>query len=107
MAICCNLDREGKYGQTCVVALQNGALSSNGARQVIIITLMALLYFCGTKNCIICEVKSYGVGLDFSSIYLVMHSICLERWNQMMNISTKEIYKFLVVSCVCGSRETV
>lgn len=76
MAICCNLDREGKYGQTCVVALQNGALSSNGARQVIIITLMALFYFCGTKTCIICEVKSYGVGLNLgplSSIYLVMH----------------------------------
>lgn len=27
-------DREEKYGHTCVVALQNGALSSTGARQV-------------------------------------------------------------------------
>lgn len=27
-------DREGKYGHTCVVALQNGTLSFNGARQV-------------------------------------------------------------------------
>jgi hypothetical protein len=43
MAICCILDRKGKYSQTCVVALQNGALSLNGARQVVIITLMALL----------------------------------------------------------------
>ncbi|KAK7846626.1 putative thimet oligopeptidase, partial [Quercus suber] len=33
--------REGKYGQTCVVALQNGALSSNGARQVPVALLIS------------------------------------------------------------------
>ncbi|KAK4597735.1 hypothetical protein RGQ29_015308 [Quercus rubra] len=33
--------REGKYGQTCVVALQNGALLSNGARQVPVALLIS------------------------------------------------------------------
>ena len=28
-------NREGKYGQTCVVALENGALLSTGTQQVI------------------------------------------------------------------------
>lgn len=33
-------NREGKYAHTCVVALQNGALSSTGARQVSIVILV-------------------------------------------------------------------
>ncbi|KAL9226305.1 hypothetical protein vseg_002135 [Gypsophila vaccaria] len=32
--------REGKYGQTCVLPLQNGSLSSNDARQVPIVLLL-------------------------------------------------------------------
>ncbi|XP_015572284.1 probable thimet oligopeptidase isoform X2 [Ricinus communis] len=35
--------REGKYGHTCVVALQNGALSSNGARQIPVALLISEL----------------------------------------------------------------
>lgn len=33
--------REGKYAHTCVVALQNGALSSNGARQIPVALLIS------------------------------------------------------------------
>lgn len=33
--------REGKYGHTCVVALQNGALSSTGARQIPVALLIS------------------------------------------------------------------
>ncbi|KAI3981805.1 hypothetical protein MKX01_027790 [Papaver californicum] len=33
--------REGKYDQTCVVALQNGSLSSNGARQMPVALLLS------------------------------------------------------------------
>jgi thimet oligopeptidase len=36
-------NREGKYGHTCVAALQNGALSSTGARQVIFANLFLLM----------------------------------------------------------------
>lgn len=35
MGFMLSLNREGKYSHTCVVALQNGALSSNGSRQVV------------------------------------------------------------------------
>lgn len=33
--------REGKYGQTCVLPLQNGSLSANAARQVPVVILMS------------------------------------------------------------------
>ncbi|OMO81414.1 Peptidase M3A/M3B [Corchorus olitorius] len=35
--------REGKYGQTCVVALQNGSVALNGARQRLILVYVAFL----------------------------------------------------------------
>ncbi|XVE85241.1 hypothetical protein DITRI_Ditri17bG0075900 [Diplodiscus trichospermus] len=35
--------REGKYGQTCVVALQNGSVAFNGARQVPVALLISQL----------------------------------------------------------------
>ncbi|KAJ9176242.1 hypothetical protein P3X46_011577 [Hevea brasiliensis] len=35
--------RDGKYGHTCVVALQNGALSCNGARQIPVALLISQL----------------------------------------------------------------
>ncbi|CAN1314186.1 Probable thimet oligopeptidase [Linum perenne] len=35
--------REGKYGHTCVLALQNGAISHNGARQISVALLISRL----------------------------------------------------------------
>lgn len=37
--------RDGKYDNTCVVALQSGALSSNGERQVIFLHSISLKIF--------------------------------------------------------------
>lgn len=67
-------NREGKYAHTCVVALQNGALSSTGARQVSIVILVPVnsnknIYFlmCCMFECWFIE--SYQVSCRRISVY--------------------------------------
>ncbi|ONI30163.1 hypothetical protein PRUPE_1G234500 [Prunus persica] len=58
--------REGKYNNTCVVALQNGALSSNGSRQV--------------QH--ICNRASFArfSGLGFDQDFVEVPALVLENW---------------------------
>ncbi|RVW90820.1 putative thimet oligopeptidase [Vitis vinifera] len=90
--------REGKYGHICVVALQNGSLSSNGARQVAVINHIpvALLISQCQK-----EVDDHPGLLRFSEVVNLFHefghvvyslsSYSCWRWNQ------KSYFDFLLI----------
>ncbi|XVF85164.1 hypothetical protein PTKIN_Ptkin17bG0096300 [Pterospermum kingtungense] len=56
--------REGKYGQTCVVALQNGSLAMNGARQVPVALLISQLQK---------DIGSISCLLRFSEVVNLFH----------------------------------
>ncbi|XP_008222033.1 PREDICTED: probable thimet oligopeptidase [Prunus mume] len=56
--------REGKYNHTCVVALQNGALSSNGSRQIPVVLMIAQLQK---------DVSGHPALLRFSEVVDLFH----------------------------------
>ncbi|KAJ4710921.1 putative Oligopeptidase [Melia azedarach] len=94
--------REEKYGHTCVVALQNGALSSTGARQIPVVLLISqiqkdivghpsLLRFCEVVNLFhefghvvqhICNRASFArfSGLRVDPDFVEIPAQLLENW---------------------------
>ncbi|XP_034201270.1 probable thimet oligopeptidase isoform X2 [Prunus dulcis] len=56
--------REGKYNHTCVVSLQNGALSSNGSRQIPVVLMIAQLQK---------DVSGHPALLRFSEVVDLFH----------------------------------
>lgn len=56
--------REGKYGHTCVVALQNGSVSFNGERQIAVALLISQIQK---------EVDGHPVLLRFSEVVNLFH----------------------------------
>ncbi|XP_021854484.2 probable thimet oligopeptidase [Spinacia oleracea] len=66
--------RKGKYGQTCVLPLQNGSLSANAARQVPVVLLMSDILK-GDVNCPALLRFSEVVSL-FHEFGHVVHHLC-------------------------------